>query len=69
MEKYWGLFSWCGNGVWVRWVEDWRAYVGDEGVPFLLAEKGFKVVEEREAFLVGDAGEGVIGVFAIEVDD
>lgn len=43
--------------------------MGDEFIPFLLSEELFEMVEEDEAFFVGDGGEGVVGVFALEVDD
>ena len=44
-------------------------YVRDEGIPFFFAEQILQVVKEREALLVGNAGERVVRVFAFEVDD
>ena len=43
--------------------------MGDECIPFLAPDNGLEVVEEIEALLVGDAGEGVVGVFAFEGGD
>ena len=41
----------------------------DELVEFVFADEFLNVVEEREAFLVGNATECVVGIFAFEVDD
>lgn len=41
----------------------------DECIPFLLSEQLLEVIEERKAFFIGDAREGIIGVLALEVDD
>ena len=43
--------------------------MGDEAVPFGAGEEAVEVPEEVEAFFVGDAGEGVVGVLAFEVGD
>ena len=43
--------------------------VGDVFVPFGFGHLLFEVGEEGVAFLVRDAGESVVGVFALEVDD
>ena len=40
----------------------------DEFVETGSGQEFFEVVEEGEAFLVGDAGEGVVRVFASEID-
>lgn len=41
----------------------------DEAVEFLLSYKCFQVEKEVKSFLVGDAGESIIGVLALEVRD
>ena len=41
----------------------------NEFIPFLFAKKLFKMVKKVEAFLVGNAGEGIIWVFSFQVND
>ena len=41
----------------------------DESIPLFFSDQFLEVVQECETFLVGDAAEGVVGVFAFEVDD
>lgn len=41
----------------------------NELIPLLFAEQFLQVVKKGEAFLVRNAGEGVVGVFTVEVDD
>ena len=43
--------------------------MGYKLVPLLLANKLLKIVEEIEALLVRDAGKGIIGVLALQVDN
>ena len=40
----------------------------DEFIPFLFSQQFLEVVEECKTFLVGDAGEGVVGVFIFQID-
>ena len=44
-------------------------YMGDECIKFILANLFFEVVQECEALFVGDCGECVVWIFALEVDD
>ena len=43
--------------------------VRDEGVENVLSEQFLQVVEEVEPLLVRNAGEGVVGIFALEIHD
>ena len=45
------------------------SYKGNELVPFLFAQQLLEMVEEDEPFLVWNARESVIGVFALKIDD
>ena len=44
-------------------------YVRDEFIPLFLAQQLLPMIQERETFLIGNAGEGVVGVFTFEVYD
>lgn len=46
-----------------------KLYMRNKLIPFLLAEHFLQIVKEGEAFLVRNAGEGVVGVFTGQVDD
>lgn len=41
----------------------------DEFVKLLFTEELLQVVQESETFLVWNAGEGIVGIFAFEVND
>lgn len=43
--------------------------MGNELVPLLNTNQFLKVVEESRALLVGNAGEGIIGILTLEVRD
>lgn len=44
-------------------------YMRNEFIPLLFAQNFLQVVKKDEAFLVRNAGKGVLGVFTIEVVD
>lgn len=46
-----------------------KIYMRNEFIPLLLAQHFLQVVKKDEAFLVRNAGKGVIGVFTIEAGD
>lgn len=41
----------------------------NEFVPLFLAQQFFQVIQKSKTFLVRNAGEGVIRILALEVDD
>lgn len=43
--------------------------MGNEFVEFILPDQVLQVEEEVESFFVGNTGECIVGVFALEVDD
>lgn len=46
-----------------------RTYVRNEFVPLFLAQQFLQVIQKSKTFLVRNAGEGVIRILALEVDD
>jgi hypothetical protein len=50
-------------------VEVDASYVRDELVPFVLADQLLQAIKEVETFLIWNGAEGIIWVFAFEVDD
>lgn len=44
-------------------------YVRNEAVKNFLRQEGFEIEQKVEALFVRNLGKGVIGIFALEVDD